>query len=94
MLDDIIRYCLEDVFNIFDFDSFKAYNVKLTRDAELDILNEGFESMLVKVSKSLKQRSKGKPVRFVFDELMPDELLRMFVKKYLLKEQALIPGVY
>ena len=92
MLDDIIRYCLEDVFNIFDFDSFKAYNVKLTRDAELDILNEGFESMLVKVSKSLKQRSKGKPVRFVFDELMPDELLRMFVKKYLLKEQALIPG--
>lgn len=92
MLDDIIRYCLEDVFNIFDFDSFKAYNVKLTRDAELDILNEGFESMLVKVSKSLKQRSKGKPVRFVFDEMMPDELLRMFVKKYLLKEQALIPG--
>lgn len=92
MLDDIIRYCLEDVFNIFDFDSFKAYNVKLTRDAELDILNEGFESMLVKVSKSLKQRSKGKPVRFVFDEMMPDELLRMFVKKFLLKEQALIPG--
>ncbi len=92
MLDDIIRYCLEDVFNIFDFDSFKAYNVKLTRDAELDILNEGFESMLVKVSKSLKQRSKGRPVRFVFDEMMPDELLRMFVKKFLLKEQALIPG--
>lgn len=92
MLDDVIRYCLEDVFNIFDYDSFKAFNVKLTRDAELSFLNEGFESMLVKVSKSLKQRSKGKPVRFVFDETMPDELLQMFIKKYTLKEQALIPG--
>ncbi len=48
--------------------------------------------MLIKVSKSLKLRSKGKPVRFVFDENMPDELLKMFVKKYALKEQALIPG--
>ncbi|MCX6190512.1 MAG: polyphosphate kinase 1 [Bacteroidetes bacterium] len=92
MLDDIVRYCLVEVFNIFDYDSYKAYTVKLTRDAELSIVNEGFESMLVKVTKSLKQRSKGKPVRFVFDEHMPDELLKMFVRKFALKDQTLIPG--
>jgi polyphosphate kinase len=92
MLDDIIRICLKQVFNIFDYDSFKAYTVKLTRDSELNIDNEGIESMIVKVSKSLKLRSKGKPVRFVFDENMPDELLKLFVKKYGLKEQNLIPG--
>lgn len=92
MLDDIIRRCLHQVFSIFDYDAFKAYTIKLTRDAELDIEHEGIESMLIKVSKSLKMRSKGKPVRFVYDENLPTELLNLFIKKYSLKDQNLIPG--
>jgi polyphosphate kinase len=37
LLDDVIRYCLNDIFYNFNYDKAEAYNIKLTRDAELDI---------------------------------------------------------
>src|SRR5690606_22913135 len=37
LLDDIIRYCLDDLFFIFEYDTIEAYSIQLTRDAELDI---------------------------------------------------------
>jgi polyphosphate kinase len=40
LLDDIIRYSLEDIFFIFDHDSIEAYSIQLTRDAELDLDKE------------------------------------------------------
>ena len=36
LVDDIIRYCLEEIFFIFDHDNIEAYSIQLTRDAELD----------------------------------------------------------
>jgi polyphosphate kinase len=35
LLDDVIRYCLADIFSIFGFDTFNAYTIKITGDAEL-----------------------------------------------------------
>jgi len=40
LLDDVIRYCLQYIFSIFGYDSYKAYTIKITRDAELDIDND------------------------------------------------------
>ena len=40
LLDDVIRYCLDEIFSIFGYDTFKAYTFKFTRDAELDIDND------------------------------------------------------
>ncbi len=34
MLDDVIRYCFEDLFFYFDYDFYEAYTIKVTRDAE------------------------------------------------------------
>jgi polyphosphate kinase len=91
--DDVIRYCLDEVFSIFNVDTFEAYTLKVTRDAELAMDDDLSESMLQKITKSLKQRKKGRPVRFIYDEEMPLDLLKYFVRKlHLHKNDNLIPG--
>jgi polyphosphate kinase len=65
MLDDVIRHELKDIFAIFNFDRIEAYTIKLTRDAEIDIEEDITKSFFEKISKSIKQRQRGKPVRFV-----------------------------
>jgi polyphosphate kinase len=92
-LDDIIRSGLKELFFVFQFDELKAYTVKLTKDAELDIADDISESYIDKLSKSLQLRKKGTPVRFVFDRNMPAELLRLLTKKLNLgDDDVLIPG--
>jgi polyphosphate kinase len=55
-LDDIIRFGLNEIFFIFDFDNISAYTIKLTKDAELEIADDISESYIDKLSKSLQQR--------------------------------------
>lgn len=94
LLDDIIRYGLVDVFANFNFDRLEAYTIKITRDAELDIDDDVSQSYIKKVSKSLKQRKEGPPVRFIYDSNIPKDLLHVLRKKMKLsKGDALIPGV-
>ncbi|HRH64756.1 MAG TPA: polyphosphate kinase 1 [Bacteroidia bacterium] len=93
LLDDVIRYCMDDIFSIFDYDSIQAYSVKLTRDAELDIDSDVSKSYVEKISKSVKQRKKGDPVRLAYDENIPVDLLAFILRKIkLFNEEHLIPG--
>ncbi len=81
LLDDIIRYCLDEIFARFKFDSFKAYTFKFTRDAELDIDNDVSKSFLDLMSESLEQRKSGTALRFVYDKEMPEDLLNNLTAK-------------
>jgi len=93
LLDDIIRYNLPEVFATFPFTKVEAYTIKLTRDAELDIDNDISQSFLDKISKSVKARKKGDPVRFVYDNQMPKDLLDYIKSKMQLKDfDNHIPG--
>lgn len=75
LLDDVIRFGLDQIFSILPYDTFDAYTIKITRDAELDVDNDIAESLLEKISKGVSNRKKGEPVRFVFDsEIAPDML--------------------
>ncbi|MFW6310605.1 MAG: polyphosphate kinase 1, partial [Prolixibacteraceae bacterium] len=50
LLDDVIRYCFDDLFFYFDYDVYEAYTIKITRDAELDIdddISESYVSAIV-----------------------------------------------
>lgn len=67
LLDDVIRANLAEVFKILPYDKFEAYTIKITRDAEMDVDNDLTESLLEKVSKGIKNRKKGEPVRLVYD---------------------------
>ena len=65
LLDNILRYCLDDIFKgFFDYDALNAYSMKMTRDAEYDLVHEMESSLMELMSSSLKQRLTAEPVRF------------------------------
>ena len=93
LLDDVIRFCLDDVFQNFEYDYIEAYNIKLTRDAEIDIDTDLSKSFVEKISKGLKARKKGQPVRLVYDSDITPDMLDFIMKKVKLgKEDNPIPG--
>jgi len=90
LLDDVIRYNLGEIFLPFGYDSFEAYSVKFTRDAELDIDNDMSKSFIETMAESLKQRKKGAPVRFIYDREMPEVLLSNLLRKFKVSKNDII----
>lgn len=88
LLDDIIRLNLDRIFSIFVYDKVLAFTFKFTRDAELDLDDDISGSILDKIKHSVKKRKIGEPVRFVYDEQMPLDLL-----EYLLRALNLDYGI-
>jgi polyphosphate kinase len=82
MLDDVIRFGLSDIFSILDYDTFEAYTIKLTRDAEFDIKEDITKSFYEQIAKSIQDRHKGQIVRFVYDRAIPSHF-RDFLSKSL-----------
>lgn len=75
-LDDVIRCCLPLIFSGQNYTDFEAYSFKFTRDAEMEIDNDLRNGMLQKISKGVKSRKKGAPMRIVYDAAMPKVLLK------------------
>ncbi len=93
LLEDVIRFGLEYIFHSLDFDHFSAYDIKITRDAELDIDDDFEVSYLNKIHKSLEQRKSGNPVRLTYDTEMPEEMVRFLASKLKLKPlDTILPG--
>jgi polyphosphate kinase len=95
-LDDIIRFCLEDIFGAFGYNSFNAYTIKITRDAEIDLYGNVSKSFIDIVAESVKKRKTGAPVRFIYDKKMPSELIDtlMFCFKIKNRENIVIGERY
>ena len=93
ILDDLIRYCLNNIFSIFKYESISAHMIKITRDAELDIDSDLSRSFIEKISKSVKNRSTGDPVRFVYDKSIDAETLQFLLQKMGIDTtDSIIPG--
>ncbi len=93
LLEDVIRYNLPYIFSYFGYDSYKAHVFKVTKDAEIDIDNDIATPFIQKIEKGLKNRRKGKPVRFVYDKEMDAGLLEFLIRKLnLSKKDNIIPG--
>lgn len=92
LLDDIIRYNLDEIFFIFEYDSIEAYSIQLTRDAELDLDKEVSEKFIDALAKSLQKRRKGKPMRLLYDADMPADMVNYLVGQMSLHPENLIPG--
>ncbi|MAK36220.1 MAG: polyphosphate kinase 1, partial [Flavobacteriaceae bacterium] len=93
ILDDLIRHCLDNIFSIFKYDAISAHMIKITRDAELDIDSDLSRSFIEKISKSVKNRSVGDPVRFVYDKSIDKETLRYLMEKMGVDDtDSIIPG--
>lgn len=81
LLEDVIRFCLPNIFSYFGYDTFSSNIIKVTRDAEMDIDNDVSTSFIQKIEKGLKNRKKGKPVRFIFDKDIDNQLLNYLIKR-------------
>ena len=93
MLDDLLRYCLRDIFNIFDYKEISAHMIKITRDAELDFDSDLSKSFIKKISDSVKHRQVGEPVRFVYDKNIDVETLKYLMNKMGIdSNDSVIPG--
>ena len=93
LLEDVVRFCLPLIFSLFGYDSFSAHVVKMTRDAEIDIDNDVSTNLIQKLQKGLKNRKKGKPVRFVFDKTIDPTLLQYLLKRLGITEHLnIVPG--
>jgi len=92
LIDDIIRYCLDDIFFIFKYDQIESYSIQLTRDAELDLDKHVSEKFIEALTKSLNKRGKGRPMRLLYDKEMPLDMLKYLVDKLDLSTDGLIPG--
>lgn len=93
LLDDVIRYNLSSIFNIFDYESISAHMIKITRDAQLDIDSDLNKSMLQKIASSVKERRIGEPVRFVYDTSIDKDTLNFFLNRMGIdKSDSIIPG--
>lgn len=93
LLDDLIRYNLNVIFNIFDYSSISAHMVKITRDAELELEGDFSKSYIEKLMDSVKDRIEGDPVRFVYDKEIEQDTLDFLLKKMEIDStDSLIPG--
>lgn len=93
LIDDVIRLYLNDIFAVYQANHIEAYTFKFTRDAELDLDDDLSLSFFEKIEKSVKQRKKGQPVRFVYDAQMPNDLLQFLLQQLDLKKGVnTIPG--
>jgi polyphosphate kinase len=92
-VDDLIRYALNDIFYIFDYERVEAFEFKISRDAELDIDNDFSEGYVRKMERVLNQRKGGRPTRFVYDADMAPGLLKILLKELKLNtDDAVIAG--
>ncbi|MGO1297652.1 MAG: polyphosphate kinase 1 [Vibrio sp.] len=94
LLDNIIRFCLDDIFRgFFDYDELNGYSMKMTRDAEYDLSHEIEYSLLEQLSEGLGQRLTAMPVRFVYEREMPDDMLQFLCHKLQISDyDSLLPG--
>lgn len=94
LLDNIIRYCLDDLFHgFFEYDQINGYAMKMTRDAEYDLSREVEYSLLEQMSEGVSQRLTAMPVRFVYERDMPEEMLHFLCNKLGISNyDSLIPG--
>lgn len=93
LLDDVIRYNLNNIFNIFDYESISAHMIKITRDAQLEFDSDLSKSLIEKISSSVKDRRVGEPVRFVYDQAIGKDTLEFFLRGMRIdSSDSIIPG--
>ena len=88
-LDDVIRYCLRDIFSIFGFDHFAAYSIKFNRNEDV-VFDKDRKDYLDDIRKGLRSRSYGDIVRLVYDGQMPLVLLTRLAQIFRIQKKELL----
>ncbi|WP_082915388.1 polyphosphate kinase 1 [Arachidicoccus ginsenosidimutans] len=93
LMEDVIRFNLPIIFSYFGYDTFDAHIFNVTKDAEFDIDNDISTTLVQKIEKGIKNRRKGKAVRFTYDKEMNAGILEYLIQKLnLTQKDNIIPG--
>lgn len=90
-LDDIIRANLSILFSQYEVLS-EAYSIKLNRDEDYEIEDEFSGNLVEKISDKISKRMDGDPVRFLYDNTMPLEVLEKILSCSDVPTSGIIPG--
>ena len=92
-IDDIIRANLQSVFPGYEIDS--CYSIKISRDADIYLEDEGKGSILEKIRKKVKKRKIGALSRFMYDQAMPADFLAFICEAFgILPDDLVVGGRY
>lgn len=92
-IDDIIRANLQSVFPGYEIDS--CYSIKISRDADIYLEDEGKGSLLEKIRKKVKKRKIGALSRFMYDQAMPADFLAFICEAFgILPDDLVVGGRY
>ena len=61
--------------------TYEAYSFKFTKDAEMEMDNDLGSGVMQKVAKGVKSRKSGEPIRVIYDDNMPKELLKRIMAR-------------
>lgn len=75
-LDDVLRAGLPLLFPGLTTSDLEAYSFKFTRDAEMDVEGDPTLGFMQKIRRGVAARKEGAPLRLVYDEQMPDAMVR------------------
>lgn len=93
LLEDVVRYNLPYIFSYFGYDHFEAHIFNVIKDAEFDIDNDIATTLVQKIEKGIKNRRKGKAVRFTYDKNMNAGILEYLIRRLnLTHHDNIIPG--
>jgi polyphosphate kinase len=90
LLDDIIDHSLKFIFR--DSQVIGGYNVKLTRDASLKLIENAEQDTADLIEKELSKRDRGKATRFLYDPAMSRLMVDLLRESFELKKSALVAG--
>ncbi len=85
-LDDVIRFCLPLIFIGTKHSTYEAYSFKFTKDAEMEVDNEGDYGAMEKIALGVSSRKKGAPIRIIYDKEMPKEMQRKILDRLNVRE--------
>jgi len=89
-LEDVIRHNLHVLFP--DAETINSFNIKVTRDAELDVTDDGDEDLPEKFEKQLKKRDFGFATRLLFEPGLAHKHLKNIINALSLKKASLVEG--
>lgn len=93
LMEDVIRYCLPKIFSFLGYDQYSTHVIKVTKDAEIDMDSDVSSSFVQKIEKGLRNRRKGKPVRFIYDKEIDAGLLEYLIRRMnISRKDTIIPG--
>lgn len=89
-LDDIIRFNLAAIFPGKKVKA--AFNIKITRDAEIFLTDDYDDDIALKIEKQLQKRDKGLATRFLYEPGIPKKLFPEILEKFGLHKTSMIKG--